>query len=82
MDQPAPTIGRIVTYRTLRGLDCAALVIGTPDSEHPTPPADGHLHLHIFYPRDSPPDYITDEGVPQAPGGELAPGTWRWPERV
>lgn len=82
-----PTVGRIVTYRTLAGLDCAAIIVSTPSSGHPTPPDPRHVHLHIFYPRDTAPDYINDGGVSEdthgvLPDGEHTPGTWRWPERV
>jgi hypothetical protein len=82
-----PTVGRIVTYRTSHGLDVAALIVSTPESGHPTPPAPGYVHLHIFYPRDTPADYVTDEGVPEdalgvKPDGEQRRGHWRWPERV
>ena len=74
--QPSP--GRIVVYRTLAGVDCAAIITSVPESEHPTRPAPGHVHLHAFYPRDTAPDYIDDGGVPEGD----TPGTWRWPERV
>lgn len=82
-----PSIGRIVIYRTRAGVDYAALITSTPDSGHPTPPAPGHVHLHVFYSRDTPLDFIDDGGVPEdtrgvEPGGEHQRGHWRWPERV
>lgn len=79
-----PTVGRIVIYRTLSGVDCAAIVIATPDSAISEPPADGHVQLKVFWPASVAPDYIDAGGVPEcpSPGDELARGTWRWPERV
>lgn len=80
---PEPTLGRIVVYRSLAGVDCAAIITSVPGSAHPTPPADGHVHLHIFYPRDTAPDYVNDEGVPlHDEPNQADPGSCRWPERV
>lgn len=75
-----PTIGRIVIYRTRPGLDVPALITAIPgDADHPCPPADGHVHLTIFYPGRLAKDYIGDDGV-RGPSREN--GCWRWPERV
>ena len=86
-----PSVGRVVIYRTKRGVDSPAIITAVHGSAHEPPlqipPAEGHVHLEIFWPRGTPPDYINDGGVPEdtdgvMPGGEHKGGHWRWPERV
>lgn len=74
-----PSIGRIVTYRTLDGYDVPAIITAVPGVEgHPAPPAEGCVHLHVFYPAGLREDYLPARGVPHQAG----PGGWSWPERV
>lgn len=82
-----PTIGRIVTYRSLKGRDYAAIITATHDNVAREPaPDEGHVRLNVFWDGDAP-DWINDGGVPEdtdgvMPDGEHKPGHWRWPERV
>lgn len=75
-----PSIGRIVIYRSLDGVNCAAIITGLGEGDR--------LHLHVFWP---PPvcgtrvDPMPAAGVPQEwdeEPGRTPLGCWRWPERV
>jgi hypothetical protein len=85
---PAPTLGRIVHYRSKTGdYDLAAIVTATSSSLSPAGLArsdvsplssDTHVHLHVFTPGKA--RHYQEPNVPFDPTG--APGTWRWPARV
>jgi hypothetical protein len=80
MPEQRPTIGRIVTYRSRVGVDFPAIITAVPGvPNHPYPPAEGHVHLRVFYPGGLSEDYLVPEGVP-GPSDEN--GAWRWPERT
>lgn len=85
---PAPTLGRIVHYRSNTGdYDLAALVTATVDTlteaglarnevcplSSPT-----HVHLHVFTPGKA--RHYQELNVPFDPEGSAR--SWRWPARV
>lgn len=86
----APSIGRIVHYRSRRNpYDVPAVVTATQDSLWPegvergdVPALDSpfHVHLHVFTPGNLE-DY-QEHNIPFAAeeDGEPAPGSWRWPK--
>jgi hypothetical protein len=75
-----PSIGRIVTYRSSQGVDFPAIITAVPGVEgHPYPPADGCVHLKIFYCGGLAEDDRPMNGVP-GPSDDRC--CWRWPERV
>lgn len=85
---PAPTLGRIVIYRSNTGdYDLAALVTATRDSLTPEGlsrnqvcPIESatHVHLHVFTPGKA--RHYQELNVPFDPNG--GPRSWRWPTRV
>ena len=74
-----PSICRMVVYRSLAGFDRPAVILATPESVVPEPPAEGHVHLEVFWGGVGR-DYIDSAGVPFS--DSPASGFWSWPERV
>lgn len=73
-----PSIGRIVVYRTLAGIDVPAIIVSVDNDAYGEPLDDGCVQVHVFW-EGRKPDYVNDGGVP---GPSDAAGHWRWPERV
>jgi hypothetical protein len=72
----APTIGRIVIYRSRAGVDMPAIITAVTDDP-------GYVHLHLFVPPGAQPDILSYEhGTPSEVGVTDARGCWRWPERT
>lgn len=71
----APSICRIVVYRTLSGADIPGLITGVVDADY------GTVYLEQFPPPGVAKDTLSFEfGVPYSE--EPKPGHWRRPERV
>jgi len=90
MDNPLPTLGRIVHYRGRVGKQTtmrAALVSCTVDSlaaegveQGLIPPLSSptHVHLHVFTPSSV--GAFVEYDVPRATGSTIEPGQWGWPK--
>lgn len=75
-----PTIGRIVIYRGADGVDSPAIVTALETSGET---GVVRPHLHVFWAPGARSTFEYERGIDQAaPQGDVAPGTWRWPERV
>lgn len=72
-----PTIGRIVIYRDLTGVDCAAIVTNVYEQETP-----GLTEVDLAYFPAGGPQSVGVQRRQADPNHQSEPGRWRWPERV
>lgn len=89
MAPTAPSIGRIVLYRSRTGnYTLPAVVTATQDTlwaegvergDVPGLASEQHVHLHVFTPGTQGSYAEHDVPMDDRAAGEQAPGSWRWP---